>query len=223
MEPRLYTVNYPRISDFAEAAIIPVAYDYTRFMKCPQCGERVSGAYWEHPREVVLTRHKVPDFLYTYCDNAPFVLSEKAIAAITQAGLTGIECYEEIETVRFQRKSKKELPIPRYYHIELARSSITINHQKSVIKYGASKDRIPCPMCRQVPATYDFFRSLVFHTSAYEGYDIFQIYELGNTVFLSEKFVKFYESSTLTNLHYGPAQKHDAWVASYFLDGDEDA
>ena len=223
MEPKLYIVEYPRKSDFAEAAIIPVQYDYARFVKCPQCGERVSGAYWQHPRKVVLTRRKAPDFLYAYCDNVPCVLSEKAIEQITQAGLKGIDCFEEIECVQFQRKSKKELMAPRYFHVELARSCITIDHQQSDIQYGASKDRIACPICRQVPATYNFFRSLAFHTSDYEGYDIFQIYELGNTVFLSERFVKFYESSKLTNLYYGPAQKHDAWAASYFLDDNENA
>ena len=223
MEHTFYIVDYPRKSDFAEAAIIPVEYDYTRVVKCPQCGERVSGGYWKHPREVVLTRQKTPDFLYAYCDAAPFVLSKKAIEEITQAGLRGIECFEEIESVRFQRKSKKERTVPQYYHVELSRSCMTIDHQKSVIKYGASKDRTPCSVCRQVPATYDFFRSLAFHTDDYEGFDIFQIYELGNTVFLSERFVKFYENSTLTNLHYGPARKHDAWAASYFLDGEENA
>lgn len=223
MEEKLYIVDYPRKSDFAEAAVIPARYDYDRFVKCPQCGERVSGAWWQRPREVVLTRQKTPDFLYAYCDNTPFLLSEKAVDAITKAGLTGIEVIEEIESVRFQRKSKKERTIPRYFHVELARSRITIDHEKSIIRYGSSRNRVPCPLCRQVPATYDFFRSLEFRTDEYEGYDIFQIYELGDTVFLSERFVEFYEKSGLTNLRYDPARKHGAWAASYFLDGNEDA
>lgn len=219
----LYIVEYPRKSEYAEAAIIGVEHDYSRFVSCPQCGARVSGAYWEHPREVVLTRHKAPDFLYAYCDNAPFVLSEKAIELIRQAGLTGITCVEEIENVRFQRKSKKELAVPKYYHIELARSQITINHQESQIVYGSSSNPTTCPLCRQVPALYNFFRSLSFNTDVYEGYDIFQIYELGETVFLSQKFVDFCTKNNLSNLHFKPAKKHGTWAYSYFIEGNEDA
>lgn len=223
MKNSIFIVNYPRRSDFAEAAVIPVKHDYTKFVSCPRCGSRVSGAHWERPREVVLTKRKVPDFLYAYCDNVPFLLSENAMEQICRAGLTGITCAEEIENVRFQRKSNKELYIPRYYHIELARSCITINHQESIIVYGSKSNTKPCTLCRQVPATYNFFRSLSFNTDVYEGYDIFQIYELGNTVFLSQRFVDFYKKSTLNNLHFGPAKKYGSWESSYFLDGNEDA
>lgn len=222
MEHSKYIVEYPRKSEFAEAAIIDVTHDYTRFVSCPKCGARVSGAYWARPREVVLTKQNAPDFLYTYCDNAPFVISEKALCEISQAGLKGITCAEEIETVRFQRKAKKERALPKYFHIELARSCITINHQKSEIVYGNQRG-IACPLCRQIPATYDFCRSLSFCMDFFEGYDIFQIYELGETVFLSQKFVDFYKNSTLSNLHFTPAEKYGAWEASYFLDGNEDA
>lgn len=218
----LYIVDYPRKTDFAEAAIIPVAYDYDRCIRCPQCGRFASGAYWKQPREVALTRHKAPDFLYAYCDNVPFVLSENALEKIQLAGLTGIIRAEKIEKVRFQRKPKSDLAPPQYYHIELQRSHITIDHGKSDISYGASKNDVTCSLCRQVPATYNFFRSLVFNTEKYEGYDIFQIYELGNTVFLSKRFVDFYEESGLTNLRFDPAQKHGQWASSYFLDGKED-
>lgn len=166
--------------------------------------------------------HKQIAKLYAYCDNAPFVISEKALCEISRAGLKGIICAEEIETVRFQRKTKKERVIPKYFHIELARSCITINHQKSKIVYG-NQSGIACPLCRQIPATYDFCRSLSFCMDFFEGYDIFQIYELGETVFLSQKFVDFYRNSTLSNLHFTPAEKYGAWEASYFLDGNEDA
>ena len=56
MEQSKYIVDYPRKSEFAEAAIIDVTHDYTRFVSCPKCGARVSGAYWARPREVVLTK-----------------------------------------------------------------------------------------------------------------------------------------------------------------------
>ena len=223
MDKMLYIVDYPRKSAYAEAAIIPVSYDYDRIERCPECGGAVSGAYWMQPRELVLTSRKVPDFLYAYCDNVPFLLSENAIDKICKARLTGIEAAEEIELVRFQRKSKSDNLPPKYYRIKLARSRITVDHEKSVIHYG----RVPagrklCPLCHQVDYTMDFTRRICFNMDDYEGFDIFQTYELGNTVCLSQQFVDFCRENGLTNLHCTPAQKSGGEVARYFLDNVEE-
>lgn len=220
MNEKLYIVDYPKKSDYAEAALIQVQYDYDRFDVCPQCGRRVSGAYWKKPREVVLTKHKVPDFLYAYCDNVPFLVSDNFLAKYFAAGLKGIQCAEEIESVRYQRTSKNDSAVPRYFHIELLRSQITVDHQKSIITYGKADGDLFCPLCNQVPGTYDFIRSLSFK-GAFEGYDIFQTYKLGNTVLLSQRFVDFCNENKFTNLHFAPAEKHGRWAASYFLDGIE--
>lgn len=223
MENKFYIAEFPRKTEYAEAYPADnVTYDYDRFVACPLCGERVSGAYWVPPREVILTKRNVPDFLYTYGDNAPFVISPKALQVIRDAGLTGIKCAEEIEHVRFQRRSKKEVVIPRYYHIELERSRITINHEKSIIHYGKSSRTHTCALCRQVPATLDFTRRIVFNAEAYEGYDIFQIYEIGSAI-VSQRFVDVCRENDLTNLHVTPAETYGQWAAAYFLDGDEDA
>ncbi len=214
---QLYIVNHPMKSDYAEAAITPVYYDYDRIDRCPECGANVSGAYWLPPREVVLTRHKAPDFLYGYSDNVDFVISEHVLEGIKSTRLTGLLAAEEIETVRFQRKPKQEKYLPKYYHIEVARSRITIDHEHSEIKYGSPygnrKDRGGCPLCRPVPRTYDFTRSLALHMEAYEGYDIFQTYELCNTLFLSQRFMDMVKDFGLTNLHCKPAKDHgrDSW------------
>lgn len=223
MENHLYITDFPMKTEYAEAYPIKCAYDYSRFVSCPICAERVSGAYWLPPREVVLTKRNAPDFLYCYSDNAPFVISERALHVIQNAGLTGITHAEEIDIVRFQRKSKKEVVIPKYYHIELARSRITINHEKSVIHYGKSSRTNTCALCRQVPATLDFTRRLAFNADVYEGYDIFHIYELGDTAFVSERFVEICRKNNLTNLHVTKAEMYGQEIASYFLDGDEDA
>lgn len=222
MHNALYLVDRPRKTNYAEAAPTQLEYDYEKFISCPHCGNRVSGAYWKRPREIVVTSRNTPDFLYTYGDNTPFLLSEKALNLVLKAGLTGINRVEKIESARFQRKSNKDVPLPSYYHIELVRSQITIDHQNSNIKYGRMNGPT-CPLCRQVPATYNFTRKLSFHMDAYEGYDIFQIYELGNQVFLSQSFVDLCVDNKLTNLHYTIAERHDSWAAEYFLDGNEDA
>lgn len=225
LENPLFIAESPRkMIEYAEAYPIDVEYDYERYIYCPHCNKRVTGAYWKRPREVVLTSRKVPDFLYACCDEAPFVISKDALDKIQAAGLKGILVAEEIEKVRFQRKSKYETPIPRYYHIELAYSRITIDHLKSKIIYGEPGGSYRfCPLCRGVPRTYNFFRYLELNMEGYEGYDIFHMYEMGGHVLFSKRFIDFYMESGLKGLCFVPAQKHFQWAAAYFLDGDEDA
>lgn len=205
----LYVVDYPDNARFAEAVSELADYDHEKYVSCPQCGSRVSGSYWVHPREAKLTKHNIPDFLYTVSSNTPFLLSERALKEIRQAGMTGLICAEEIESVSFQRKSKKSIDIPKYYYIELARSPITIDHKNSQIIYGGSYGGgVKCPLCRQIPRTYDFFRGLAFQGNDENIYDMFHIYELGDTVLLSQRFVDFYHQSGLTGLCFSPAKEY---------------
>lgn len=228
MERELYIAIYPMTGKYAESyPPDDVEYDDNVADLCPLCERRVSGSYWMRPREVVLTSRRVPDFLYRYGGSkTPFLISERALTVIRQEGLTGIKDAQEIEYVRFQRKAKKEVPIPKYYYLELERSKMTINHEKSSIVYGSCSEGDPyskaCPLCRQVPGTYDYQRHLEFHMEQYEGYDIFFIYELGTKTFLSRRFVDVCRKYRLTNLHFTPAEKYGARSARYFLDGIEE-
>lgn len=213
MELELYIATYPMTTEYAEVAILDnQEIDDNIAELCPLCGNRVSGSYWMRPREVVLTSRRVPDFLYCYGGSKPpFLISERALTVIRQQGLTGIKDAQEIEYVRFQRKAKKEVPIPKYFYVELVRSKMTIDHEKSVIDYGHCQEGEPyskaCPLCRPMPGTYDDLRHVEFHTEQYEGYDIFFTYELGTTTFLSRRFVDACRENRLTNLHFESATK----------------
>ena len=226
MEPELYIATFPQTTKYAEAASMDsVKYDYDKVERCPLCGRSISGGFWMQPRKVALTNRRVPDFLYSFsCE--PFLISERALTVIRREGIIGIKDAQEIEYVSFQRKGKKEVPIPKYYYIDLERSKMTIDHAKSSIAYGNCREGDPyskvCPLCRPVPGTYDFLRHLEFHTEQYEGYDIFFTYELGETAFLSKRFVDVCRENGLTNLHFRPAEKYGTKEAKYFLDGIED-
>lgn len=227
MERELYIAIYPMTGKYAESyPPDDVEYDDSVADLCPLCGRRVSGSYWTRPRELILTSRRVPDFLYCYDGSeTPFLISERALTVIRQEGLVGIKDAQEIEHVRFQRKAKKEVPIPKYYNIELERSRMTINHEKSSIVYGGCQGgaySTACPLCRPVAGTYDEHRHLEFHMEQYEGYDIFHTYELCSTTFLSRRFVDVCRKYRLTNLHFTPAEKYGARSARYFLDGIEE-
>ncbi len=214
MERELYIAIYPMTGKYAEAFTPDdVEYDDNVADLCPLCGERVSGSYWMRPREVILTSRRVPDFLYCYGGSKPpFLISERALTVIRQEGLVGIKDAQEIEHVRFQRKAKKEVPIPKYYYLELERSKMTINHEKSSIVYGGCREGEPyskaCPLCRPVAGTYNELLHLEFHMEQYEGYDIFHTYELCDTTFLSRRFVDVCRKYGSTNLHFTPAEKY---------------
>lgn len=141
------------------------------------------------------------------------MVTDRVLDGIKSAGLAGLLAAEEIENVRFQRKPKLEKHLPKYYHIEVARSRITIDHEHSVIKYGNRKNGPGCPLCRQIPATYDFFRNLSLNMEKYEGYDIFQTYELCNQLLVSQRFVEMAERLGLTGLHYKKVEQYrsDCW------------
>lgn len=202
MKDDLYVLDYPSISTFAEIVPKETKFDHSICVHCPCCGKRVSGSFWVQPREIVLTKRKLPDFLYNYVDYVRVHLSEVAIKKILESDLRGIIKVDEIDSVRFQRKSKEVVIPPKYYRIEVARSRITIDHASSDIKYGKMGDYGYCPLCRQVPATYNIIRKLELNMEQYEGYDIFQIYEMGTRVFLSQRFIDFCEDNKLTNLFY---------------------
>lgn len=222
MSNQLYIVDYPSKLEYAEEVPqMDKTYDFSKIEKCTECGSYVSGGFWLPPRQVVLSSRKVPDFLYTYGGNTPFLLSKNALMKIQQAGLRGITFAEKIDKVSFQRKSKTEMPIPEYYFFGLNRSRITINHQKSEIIYGKSCGWLKksCPLCRQVLATYDWFFRLSFNMEAYEGYDIFYTYEMGGSVLLSQRFVDFYKESGLTNLHFLPVEEYHRERSEYLLYG----
>ena len=173
MNMTFYVAEYPRKADYAEAEIVQAEYDFDRCVRCPKCGRLASGGYWMQPRSIKINKRKLPDFLYIYGDQAPFLLSQDAHTKIQEAGLTGITAFQRIEESRFQRKAQVETEIPPYYHIEVVRSKVRIDHDNSVIVYGKQNKTQYCALCNQITATYDFFRTLSLDTRDYEGYDIF--------------------------------------------------
>lgn len=209
METQFYIVEQPD-GKYAEeaclASTLKVHGDESQDV-CPRCGGGVSGLGWLRPRNIVLTNRRIPDFFYLWGANVPFLLSERALKVIQEAGLTGIRNVEPIDDARFLRKSKKEVPIPQYYHFELPFSRITMDQERSIIGYGpiVAEDRI-CPQCNPYGRSKNGYYGVSYHMENFEGYDIFHTFENCNTVFVSQRFVDVCRENGLTNLHICPIQ-----------------
>lgn len=216
METKIYLVEQPDGKYAEEACLtstVKVLGDETTEV-CPCCGAWVNGRGWLRPRSIVLTNRNIPDFFYIWGANVPFLLSERALRVIREAGLTGIKNVEPIDDARFLRKSKKEVEIPQYYHFEVERSMITMDQERSIIGYGTllDEDRI-CPLCDPYGRTKNAHYGVSFHMEGYEGYDVFYTIDNGSLLFVSQRFVDVCRENGLTNLHVCPVQDwgKEAW------------
>jgi hypothetical protein len=209
MDIQIYKVEQPDgyYAEEACLAYMEPEYDFTPRELCPKCGKTLNSGYWLRPRHIVLTNRRIPDFLYVWGTSVDFLLSERALEVIREAGLTGIKNVEPIDSARFLRKAKKEVAIPQYYHFEVERSMIQLDREHSRIKYGSTvhEDWI-CPLCDPVGRTKDFLYGVNFHMDAYEGYDIFHTIENFDSLFVSKRFVDVCREAGLTNLHVCPVQ-----------------
>ena len=209
MDTQIYVVEQPDGHYAEDACLVSTKseYDFSPREACPKCGKQLNSGYWLKPRHIVLTNRRVPDFFYVWGTSVDFLLSERALQVIREAGLTGIKNVEPIDSARFLRKAKKEVPIPQFYHFEVERSMIRLNHERSCISYGKTvhPERI-CSLCDPLGRTRDFYRGAVFHMEDYEGYDIFHTIENGDTLFVSHRFVDVCREAGLTNLRVCPVQ-----------------
>ena len=218
MDDSFFIVEYPDDPKYAEDAALlsdewVPHYDYDRYDRCPRCGKIVSGPFWLPPRKIVLTSRKVPDFFYLAGANVPFLISENALRGIREAGLTGIKSAEPIDYARFLRQAKKEVSIPNYYLIEVERSIITIDQERSVVEYKESEGSTQCPLCHPVHGTSMAAKNLHWNMEGFENYDIFKTYEMCSTLFVSKRFVEFCRDHNYSNLHCCPASE---WKLGHF-------
>lgn len=194
----IYNVIYPSNAKFAVAEAVDPQYNYGKFDSCPSCGGRVSGCYWVEKREIMLNKNKLPDFLYIYGGaNIPFLVSERALAVLKENEISGILKFEPVDAVRL----KKEVLDVKYYILTLKRELYPINHERSKIVYG-DNPHARCRVCNPIGRTKDIIAELYFKSDVTVTQDIFKIYDLGDSVFLSERFTDVCLKNGLTGLYY---------------------
>ncbi len=200
----IYNVIYPKNAKFAEAEAINPEYNYRKFDKCPSCGRRVSGCKWMGKKEIKLSKKNLPDFLYIYGGaDTPFLVSKRALDVLRENEVSGILKAEPLDVVRL----KKEVLDVKYYTLNLQREPYPIDHQRSKIVYGDNL-HARCSVCDPIGRTKDIIVELYFKSDVTVSYDIFKIYDLGDSVFLSERFTDVCRKNGLTGLCYVDMKEH---------------
>ncbi len=157
------------------------------------------------PINLELTNTRLPDCLYTYGLETPFVLSQRSIDLFLSNGITGIEGYSKIEKLTYKNNEIEAL----YYRPEIKRIKLPIDNDRSRIKYGEVEPEHICPLCDPTGRSKDFIFGLYFNLSEYDDTDIFKTYEFGNTVFFSQKLADIVKRSKLSNFCYQQTSKYN--------------
>jgi len=200
MDQNMFIAVYPPGKKYAWGEVVENSvYDENQIALCPLCKQYVSGMKWIGEKILELRgRKNIPDFLYSYGTETPFVISERALAVLKENGIKGIINTEKIDKIII----KKEPVNYTFYAMELERYEMPIDHARSKILFGKSHPELKCKLCNPFGRTKNFIFELYFDDKAKVDADIFHIYEMGSTIFLSERFIKICQENQLTGLFY---------------------
>ena len=199
MNQNIFIAVQPSGTKYAWGEVVNPIYDEKQIDLCPLCKNYVSGMKWIEEKIIELRgRKNIPDFLYSYGTPLPFVISEKALTVLKENGIKGI-----IETEMIDKVITKKEPVDfTFYTMELERCEMPIDYVRSKILFGKPHSELKCKLCNPFGRTKNFIFELCFDVKATADADIFHIYEMGSTIFLSERFIKICQENQLTGLFY---------------------
>lgn len=203
--PKIFISIYPKKVKYAEANVIEPEY-IGLSERCPLCKNAISASTVKHPVRVQITSKKTPDCLYAYGLNVPFLLSARCINVMEKAAISGLVGVEPVDQIIYRQEQIQSC----YYIPKIKRINLPIDKENSNIVYGDIDTNSACPLCNPVGKTVDFVFGLHFDLTKYDGTDIFKIFEFGDTVFFSEKFVSLIKNEALSNFIYEDTRYYDS-------------
>lgn len=199
MDSKIYIVTTPRKAKYAEAIPIRPKYDDVNIAHCPECGACLQLSKWIGEKTIRINKKDIPDFMYIYGGaNNQFIISEKAYRVFMDNQVTGVIGVEKINKILY----KKETVAQTFYEVLLERRLYPIDHNRSRIIYGKEHPEKKCRVCNPLGRTRNVICGLYFKPNIKIDLDMFQIYEMTSSVFISERFVRIFEENNLTGLHY---------------------
>lgn len=207
----LYVVIYPPNPRYSEASVVNGRYGVVK-EKCPVCDTPLSAREIDFPVCLEISNSKMPDFLYVYGMNVPFVVSEKCKGILEKNHVSGITDFTKIDKII---NKKGESIATSYYLPEIQRIELPINRKLSKISYNDSGHSI-CPICNPMGKTIDLIFGLYFDTSKINDMDIFKTFELGDCVLVSQNFVNIMKKDKATNFECEIASQYDSNLKNLF-------
>ena len=197
--PGFYMIDISRFDDkqfaFGEE-VEPIVLGDCEY--CPKCGKPISLMKWLNPMYVKLSKPAYGDFVYGTFEF--FLVSSRFKEQYDQSDLKGIQSFQRIDGIKVSRM-KLHSPAPEeYYYITPVLSHMKIDNKRSRIK--GQRNGFKCSVCNPRGITNDKIDGFTLVSDDWNGEDIFRVYELGSTVFMTQKFVDFCIRKGFTNLKY---------------------
>ena len=170
--------------------------------RCDACGQFVDGRLWLPPFRVELTLRgsEWGDFA-CFGSRGAFLVSDRAAAVLTEAGLTGLSGFEPVEVVR---ASGAKLPPPVYVHVVVARGRAVVDERRSqLIRPEPPK----CDHCLSAPL--EGINGFVVDAGSWAGTDVFFPRGFTGLVVASRAFRDVVESAELTNITLTPTSTYE--------------
>jgi hypothetical protein len=163
---------------------------------CPLCGEPIGPLLWLEPRQVILSKPKYGDFVM----GNKFLVSEGFKTAYESSDLVGIMQFRPVEVVKVRYKLVTSPAPPQYYAVDLSYSYARVDLKKSVIMGNPMQHH--CVLCNPFSVTKDRIKGIYIDDAKWGGEDVFHLYEMGGSVYVSQKFIDFCLEHRFTNLKY---------------------
>lgn len=174
--------------------------------KCASCGRFLGMRRWMSPRRAQVVVHGERPGDLAFASSSEFLVSEAALSAIRDEGLTGLNNVEEVEIASTLRG---ELAEPgRYFYSEITQQGADLDSARSDVERTAEPG---CDDC--LSDGIASIRGFAIDSATWSGTDIFAPRGLPGVVVVSEAFRCIAEEHGFSNIELVETDRF-TWVPS---------
>lgn len=179
--------DFESVSDFSD-----------EYRVCPACGRAISNYFLNTPTAGKLTNRHFPDVIF--CGGDDLIVSEIFAREFVNRQLNGILSFDKIQI------RGRNTPGFDYYNTRIAYSDIRWDfNDKTKHKVSTHSD---CAKCGTI---IEQAHGIVFDATSWDGLDIFQIYNLPHSYWVSERMATLIKECKFKNVLFSPS-------SSFFID-----
>ena len=174
--------------------------------KCATCGRFLGMRRWMSPRHAQVVVHGERRGDFAFASSSEFLVSDAAMSAIRDEGLTGLNDVEEVETSSTLRAAPAEPG--RYFYGVITQQAADLDSARSDVERTAA---IECDDC--LSDGIASIRGFAIDSSTWSGADIFVPRGLPGVVVVSEAFRRTAEEHGFSNIEFVLTDRF-TWVPS---------